>query len=149
MLRFLSTAVQWFSDWRRFCTLLLLVFLVRGVFLLSILPPFEGWDEYQHVAYVAYLVEKGCRPVLGDGNEVPRSLYAGLVQYPHPRLAIEQLERIGAREYGIFYNGGPPTARMDGKPIVLYQAQQALLCTTSWQRRFTVPCRGATICSAW
>ena len=35
------------------------------------MPPFEGWDEYQHVAYVVHVSETGRRATLGE-TEVPR-----------------------------------------------------------------------------
>ena len=41
--------------WRRLRVLLVALVVCRGVVLLSILPPFEGWDEYQHVAYVEHM----------------------------------------------------------------------------------------------
>jgi hypothetical protein len=42
-----------------FSSLLAAVFVLRGIFLLAVLPPFEGWDEYQHLAFIAFLSEQG------------------------------------------------------------------------------------------
>ena len=47
--------------------------LARGVMLMCVLPPLEGWDEYQHVAYVHSMHETGRRPVYGEAV-VPRAL---------------------------------------------------------------------------
>ena len=120
--------LQWFSDWRRYCALLVLIFLVRAVFVLSVLAPFEGWDEYQHLAYVAYVVEHGRSPVLHEQNEVPRSLYPTLVRYPHSKLALDQLGHLGALSYDAFWEtGGGPRVAPDAGAIPLYQAQHAAL----------------------
>ncbi|MCZ6681917.1 MAG: hypothetical protein O7B26_01960, partial [Planctomycetota bacterium] len=64
MRRYVTWMVRQFSNWRRYCALLAVIFLVRGIFYLSVLPPFEGWDEYQHLAYVAFVAENGRSPVL-------------------------------------------------------------------------------------
>jgi hypothetical protein len=127
MPQFLPPLVRWLSDWRRFCTLLLSIFLARAVFVLSVLPPFEGWDEYQHLAYIAHVVEKGESPVWGEGDQVPRSLYATLVRYPHCKLSMEQIGPIGARGYDSYWDGDRPSVRPDAGPVPLYQAQQAPL----------------------
>jgi 4-amino-4-deoxy-L-arabinose transferase-like glycosyltransferase len=120
--------LQWLLDWRRFCALLLLLFLARAVFVLSVLPPFEGWDEYQHVAHIAYIAENGRSPVLmGENNVVPRSLYPGMVSLPHSRLGAEQMVHAGAKDYSTFWEGERPTVRADAGPVALYQAQQAPL----------------------
>ena len=42
------------------------LFLARGLTDLCAMPPFEGWDEYQHVAYVVHLLETGRPAVLGQ-----------------------------------------------------------------------------------
>ena len=129
MIRLFSHIVRWFSSWRRFCALLTLIFLVRGVIVLSVLPPFEGWDEYQHIAYIVFLLENDRPPVLKEDNDVPRSLYADLVKYPHSRLAVdEQLRGIGCLSYEEFWQADPPPAVPPDPPKVrLYQAQQSSL----------------------
>lgn len=91
---------------------------------LSVLPPMEGWDEYQHVAYIAHWVERGRAPVLHLDSTVPRSLYPHLARYPHPELALEQLGGLGARSYEEYWRLDAPTAPPpDAGPILLYQAQ--------------------------
>lgn len=105
-----------------------MLFIARGVFLLCVLPPLEGWDEYQHVAYIAYLDENGEPPVLSDECTVPRSMYPALVALPHAGFGIEQLGRIGARDYEDFWSADlKPQVRPDAPDIPLYQAQHAPL----------------------
>lgn len=105
-----------------------MLFIARGVFLLCVLPPLEGWDEYQHVAYIAYLDEHGEPPVLSDECAVPRSLYPALVALPHAGFGVEQLGQIGARDYeGFWWADSPPRVRPDAPDILLYQAQHAPL----------------------
>lgn len=126
VIRLFSQTVRWFSSWRRFCALLTLIFLVRGVVVLSVFPPLEGWDEYQHVAYIVFLLENDRPPVLKEGNDVPRSLYGDLVKYPHGEFALEQLRGIGALSYEAFWQAdSPPAVPSDPPSIRLYQAQQS------------------------
>lgn len=128
MVRVFSSTVAWLSNWRRFCALMTLIFIVRGVFVMSVLPPFEGWDEYQHLTYIAYLAEEGRAPVLGEGNDVPRSLYPALVRYPHCDACIDQIGRVGALDYDAYWESrSPPHVREDAPRVLLYQAQQAPL----------------------
>jgi hypothetical protein len=35
--------------------LLIAAFLARAPLYLCVFPPFEGWDEYQHLAYIVHL----------------------------------------------------------------------------------------------
>ena len=57
--------------WRRVRVLLVALVVCRGVVVLSILPPFEGWDEYQHVAYVEHMRRTGRAPVAGQTTVAP------------------------------------------------------------------------------
>ncbi len=118
--------LTWLGNWNRFCALMIALFLARAVFLLSVLPPFEGWDEYQHIAYVAHLIEHNSPPVHGEAT-VPRSLYPALVRYPQPKLAVDQIGAIGAMEYHAYWErvraGGSTEVRATAPNIPLYQAQ--------------------------
>ena len=58
--------------WKRTRFLLVALVLCRGLVWLCVLPPFEGWDEYQHVGYVQHVAETGRAAVLGETN-VPAS----------------------------------------------------------------------------
>ncbi|MCZ6698737.1 MAG: hypothetical protein O7D94_07400, partial [Planctomycetota bacterium] len=128
MRRYLTRMVRPFTDWRRYCALLAVIFLVRGIFYLSVLPPFEGWDEYQHLAYVAFVAQNGRSPVLRE-SMVPRSLYPALVKYPHAtKFAQNQTEHIGTRSYKDFWvSDTVPTVSPSARDIDLYQAQHASL----------------------
>lgn len=104
--------------------LLVALFIVRGLFVLSMLPPFEGWDEYQHIAFIQFYNENGREPVLGE-SLVPRSLYPELVRFPHPPFGAEQVRRIGALSYEQFWAvKEPPSMLPRARDLPLYQAQQ-------------------------
>ncbi|HWL94544.1 MAG TPA: hypothetical protein VNT79_13550 [Phycisphaerae bacterium] len=119
--------MDWLAVWPRFCALLATLFLARGLFVMSVLPPYEGWDEYQHIAYLEYLVDHKQLPVLGE-SRVPVSLYPELVRFPHSPFGAEQVRRIGGVSYDEFWKlAGPPAVRGDVKPLLIYQSQQAPL----------------------
>jgi len=103
------------------------IFLLRGIFLLSVLPPFEGWDEYQHLAYIVHLRERGTEPVLArDG--VPDSLVRVLVEYPHPQHSVDSAPGIGLLPYDAYWRrDAPPPPPPEGSRIALYEAQQPSL----------------------
>jgi hypothetical protein len=90
----------------------LLVGLVvcRGLVLLCVLPPFEGWDEYQHVGFVAHVAETGRRAVLNE-TVVPPTLITAAVQFPQPRSALEQIGRLGAVDYATYWARREPPVR--------------------------------------
>jgi len=122
-----SSWVGWFACWRRYCALLTVLFIVRGAFVLSVLPPLEGWDEYQHVAYIVFMEETGRSPVFGE-DRIPRSMFEDLVRYPHGKLAAEQVRGVGALTYEEFWEAErPPTVVADPSHPRLYQAQHSAL----------------------
>ncbi len=127
MIRTLSRWVGRFASWRRFCALLTVLFLVRGAFVLSVLPPLEGWDEYQHVAYIVFLEETGRSPVFGRGGS-PRSMSDCTVWHPHGEFAANPVRGIGALSYEEFWESdSPPTVAADPSHPRLYQAQHSAL----------------------
>jgi hypothetical protein len=130
MTTFINTITNAFSprnNWKRFCALLGIFIVVRGILYLCILPPFEGWDEYQHVAYIQYLIEKNKTPLL-DHAVVSRNLLARLTTYPQPRRMVDQTRSTGARDYASFFNSSSEIVYHDNHPdISLYQAQHGSL----------------------
>ncbi len=107
--------------------LLVVLVFCRGLVLLCVMPPFEGWDEYQHVAYIVHLCETGARPVLGE-TIVPRSLQARLGDFPHGPYALKTLKATGAVDYASFWReparvGQKARSLTDSPPLSLYQAQ--------------------------
>jgi len=107
--------------------------VVRGVVTLCIVPPFEGWDEYQHVGYVERMRQGAGRPVLGEAM-VPRALMARVVEFPQPHTALgDGLARFGAVGYAEFWaqhdargpHASAPVFR--GGDQALYQAQHGPL----------------------
>lgn len=129
MMRSCKRVCGWFGEWRRYCLLLALLFAARGVLVLCILPPFEGWDEYQHLAYVVHMIEKGSPPDLASGSVVPRSMFPWLIEYPHCRFATDQLRVLGAKSYdGYWTDPTTDTSRLESAPdIPIYQAQHPSL----------------------
>lgn len=114
--------------WGLYITLCVLLFCLRAFFVLSIYPPLEGWDEYQHVAYVEYILQHGDAPVFNDNNYVPRSLHKDLVRFPHSIDAVDQLQFIGGVSYEDFWKlDAPPEPIKDAPPIRIYQAQHSSL----------------------
>jgi hypothetical protein len=99
---------------------------------MCVLPPFEAWDEYQHVAYIVHLNETGDRPWFGV-SDTPASLLLELPRFPHARQALEQMGSTGALGYADYWartsDGsleGPPSVKTPGR-IGLYQAQHGPL----------------------
>ena len=73
--------------WRRLRVLLVALVVCRGVVVLSILPhSFEGWDEYQHVAYVEHMRRTGGEPVAGQTTVAPALLSELAGRFPQPDL---------------------------------------------------------------
>ncbi|OJW20870.1 MAG: hypothetical protein BGO49_29110 [Planctomycetales bacterium 71-10] len=114
---------------RRVAGLLALIVVARGLALMCALPPFEGWDEYQHVGYVQHLVEGGSTPVVGE-TIVPRAVLAGAVAYPQPYSAVRDgLGSVGGVGYSQFWAGrsaGATPSFREGR-IRLYQSQHGPL----------------------
>lgn len=116
------------GKWGLFIALCVLLFCLRSVFVLSVYPPLEGWDEYQHIAYVEYLLEKGESPVFNHDNYVPTLLHEELVKLPHSTNAVDQLQFIGGVSYEDFWLLDEPPKAIEGAPrIRLYQAQHSSL----------------------
>jgi hypothetical protein len=107
-----------------FLILVGVLFVLRGLQLQCLYPPLEGPDEYQHIAYLEYLVQEHKIPVYGQAM-VPKSLFPDLIANPHCNYDWMQTGQIGCLEYKDFYDRQPIQT---GDPNVsLYQAQQAPL----------------------
>ena len=77
--------------------------LCRGLVLLCVMPPFEGWDEYQHVGYVEHVRQTGQAAVIGE-TMVPPAVLEAAVQFPQPRHAVDdQLKPHGAVGYSTYW----------------------------------------------
>src|SRR5688572_30785587 len=81
---------------------LIIAFVARAPLYLSVFPPFEGWDEHQHLAYIAHLAETGSIPVMND-SVVPRGLRPLMVAVPHSPSGAEQLRDWGALPYAEYW----------------------------------------------
>ena len=82
---------------RRFRALIVGLIVARGVLDLCVMPLFEGWDEYQHVAYVAHYLETGERAVFMQ-TRVPLSLLTAQREFPHSEVGRAQIAEFGRPE---------------------------------------------------
>ncbi|HVW10855.1 MAG TPA: phospholipid carrier-dependent glycosyltransferase [Bryobacteraceae bacterium] len=117
------------------------LFLVRGAFYSSMLPLWEGWDEYAHFAYIQHWNEKGTLPRAGDriSREIDESMRAAPL--PHelswigaPYLTHEQwwaLPEAERAERRRTLSSIPPSLAFQAAeplpgrpPFVFYEAQQ-------------------------
>jgi hypothetical protein len=100
----------------------LAVQLARGVALLCLLGPFEGWDEYQHLAYFEHLARHGEPPRLGVAKVHGRLLHE-LPAWPAPLAMTTQFSNGGVVSYADRYAGKGVGEIADPPP--LYQAQHS------------------------
>lgn len=108
-------------SWRRVSLLLLSILFLRGLLLLCILPPWEGIDEYQHLGYIAFLLQEHRLPVVGE-DSVPDSIVREMRDFPVPEHALHHTAAWGTRGYHDFWNGVQASPG-DGPALPLYQAQ--------------------------
>ena len=106
--------------WWLVAGLLITAFLARGPLYLSVFPPFEGWDEYQHLAYIAHLDETGTIPVF-DESRVSLALRPLVIAMPHSPWGGEQVQEWGALSYADYWNA-PARARRHGSRSVVLTA---------------------------
>ncbi|HEY1302697.1 MAG TPA: hypothetical protein VGF24_04055 [Vicinamibacterales bacterium] len=101
---------------------LIAAFLARAPLYLSVFPPFEGWDEPQHLAYIVHLDETGTVPVMNE-SVVPFSLRPLFVSTP--QAPGGQLRDWGALPYAEYWRTWPPAdaSRLPTFSFRLYQAQ--------------------------
>ena len=113
------------AKWKRISLAIALIVVVRGVFVLCVLPPFEGWDEFSHIAYVVYLRETGELPQPESSN-TPRSMAPMLERYPHPWGSWVQTgtNGWGTREYKTFWEPQAQGEPTELRPVPLYEAAQ-------------------------
>src|SRR5262245_20519884 len=99
-------------------------FLARAPLYLSVFPPFEGWDEPQHLAYIVHIDETGTLPVM-NASVVPFSLRPLFVGVPQSPSGADQLRDWGALSYADYWKTGPPAdaSRQATFSFRLYQAQ--------------------------
>lgn len=106
--------------WWGFCLIPGLIFVLRGQAVLQLYPAMEGFDEFQHTAYLIHLAEQRSLPVLGE-TRVPLSLYPEIANNPHSDMSMGQAGLVGALKYRHFYTHHPTTNLQ--AEILLFQAQ--------------------------
>lgn len=111
--------------WKKICLALVLLIIARGILVLCVLPPLEGWDEYQHIAYMVHIKEQRELPRFGQST-VPRSMKDMMVRYPHPNYDYEHTGPLGwgTKPYDGFWTSEPEVVAQEPKPITLYEGQQ-------------------------
>jgi hypothetical protein len=87
-----------------------------------VFPPLEGWDEYQHVAYIAHLDTTGTVPMYD--SRLPLTLRPLMLALPHSVSGAEQLHDWGALSYADYWNTRSPAAGPAASSPRLYQSQQ-------------------------
>jgi len=110
--------------WWLVAGLFIVAFLARGPLYLSVFPPFEGWDEYQHLAYIVHLDETGTFPVYD--SRVPLSLRPLLLSLPQSGPGHDQLTEWGVLSYADYWDGSHAAGvdRTGSSSPRLYQSQQ-------------------------
>ena len=109
---------------RRFVLRLVLVAVaLRGVGYALLTPTYEGWDEYQHLAYFEHLRTNGRPPSLGE-SFVPQRIFDDLVKEPAPEALKSQAPDVGLRTYAEYWIE-PPVRAARGR-AVLYEAQHSI-----------------------
>jgi hypothetical protein len=110
--------------WWLVAGLFIIAFLARGPLYLSVFPPFEGWDEYQHLAYIVHLDETGTLPLYD--SRVSLALRPLVVAMPHSPSGAEQVREWGALSYADYWNAPvqatSPNRQSSSSPR-LYQSQ--------------------------
>ena len=110
--------------WWLVAGLLVTAFLARGPLYLSVFPPFEGWDEYQHLAYIVHVDRTRTIPVVHDETRVSPTLRPLVVAVPHAPWVGEQFREWGPRSYADYWNSPAPAADHGASYSPrLYQAQ--------------------------
>lgn len=84
-------------------------FLLRGAYYSSVIPLWEGFDEFAHYARVAYLSEYGREPDR---------------QTPIPAQIQQSLERLPAHDIGVSFDEYWKGVRRPAQPATNYEAQQ-------------------------
>ena len=110
----------------RFALALCLLAIARGIALMCIMPPGEGWDEYQHVAYVQEIAAGRGAPILNE-TRVDDAVIEAAVQLPMSASAAGQLKGRGALTYEQYWNLEPSPRPIGTGAVRLYQAQHAPL----------------------
>lgn len=116
---------RWFNV--AFAGLLFAVVIVKGVHLSSTLMPFEGWDEYQHLAVADFVDHERRMPK--PTEPVRQEFWSFLRAHPHPEHSAMQNAGLGVRTYDNKVWSGetwtdPDESRIHDWAPGLYQAQQ-------------------------
>ena len=99
---------------RCFISLLLLIFIAKGVIVTFVHPPYSGHDEVAHYAYLRMVAEEGRVPLLPD-LEAWREIYRDTGEFSHDRMPGEFWEYC--RRATIDWSPGCEDPRFRNQPI--------------------------------
>jgi hypothetical protein len=102
-------------------SLLVALFLVRGFILAAMMPPFEGWDEYQHVGYIDHFARRN-EPAVYPQAMLDAAYLRSVARFP--RADEVPLTGYGAATYSQYWRSGPLPAVAGDAQTILYEAQQ-------------------------
>ncbi len=125
----LSAPNTYFGYWAAF---LIFLVVVRGLLVLCVLPGLEGWDEFQHLAYIDYLDRHGQAPVMLEAR-VDHTFLAAIAKYPQSRLG----RSAGSQTYQEFWNGAPRrTCRRLAMPVQSFMRRSTRPGIIGWCCRY-------------
>jgi hypothetical protein len=111
-----ATRLSW-----RAISVLLALFLIRGFILAAVMPPFEGWDEYQHLGYIDHCAGSN-EPAVYPQAMLDASFLRAVAR--SPRANEVPLMAYGAATYSQYWKSGSLPSVAGDAPIILYEAQQ-------------------------
>lgn len=102
---------------------MLAVFVMRGIILACILPPFEGWDEFQHVGYIDHCAHSN-DPAIYQETRLDVDFIHAVAAFPLPKDALtEPIGAVGYHAYWAEQSRPPPVTA----PTGFYQSQHPFL----------------------
>ena len=107
-------------SWRGILVLVAL-FLVRGFILAAVMPPFEGWDEYQHLGYIDHFARSD-EPAVYPQAMLDASFLRAVARFP--RANEVPLAAYGAATYSQYWKSGSLPSVAGNARIILYEVQQ-------------------------
>lgn len=99
------------------------IFVLRGAFYSILLPPWEGFDEWAHFAYIQHLAETGTAP--GRADPIPATLCGALRRSPLARYASAGLPgALSYLDYWTHPQSEPHRSVCPAPTLRQYEAQQ-------------------------
>jgi hypothetical protein len=103
--------------------LVMIALACRGIGYSLLTPTYEGWDEYQHVAYFEHICDRQPLPQLGK-TFVSKRVMDDLVRHPVPNALASQAPESRLQSYSDYWKDPKPG---DYSRVPLYEAQHGPL----------------------